>query len=97
MYGTPITPRLAQPGKEFNMVISQGQSPLRPGGFGTFDGIPNQQFVRDQRAIRTDWKDDVSLVQRYRIPESVIGPQTEPDWIPVGPPKEIPKWEKNKV
>ncbi|MFG2716570.1 putative T7SS-secreted protein [Streptomyces goshikiensis] len=87
MYGTPITSRLAQPGEEFNMVISQGQSPLRPGGFGTFDDIPNQQFVRDQLAIRTDWKDDVSLVQRYRIPEggdpiriqeSIIGPQTDP-------------------
>ncbi|MFB7978452.1 putative T7SS-secreted protein [Streptomyces vinaceus] len=87
MYGTPITSRIAQPGEEFNMVLSKGQSPSTPGGFGTFDDVPNQQFVRDQLAIRTDWKDDVSMLQRYRIPEggdpiriqeSIIGPQTDP-------------------
>ncbi|MFE0604931.1 RHS repeat domain-containing protein [Streptomyces sp. NPDC058892] len=63
--GSPILARFAKPGEEFNMVISQGQT--RPGGFGTFDGVPNQQYVRDQLAVRTDWKDDVSLLQRYRI------------------------------
>ncbi|MFG2876047.1 putative T7SS-secreted protein [Streptomyces sp. NPDC048337] len=82
--GSPIVARFAQPGEEFNMVISQGQT--RPGGFGTFDDVPNQQFVRDQLAVRTDWKDDVSLLQRYRISdgdpilvqESIIGPQVDP-------------------
>ncbi|MEU7723935.1 putative T7SS-secreted protein [Streptomyces sp. NPDC040724] len=82
--GAPILARFAKPGEEFNMVISQGQT--RPGGFGTFDDVPNQQFVRDQLAVRTDWKDDVSLLQRYRISdgdpilvqESIIGPQMDP-------------------
>ncbi|MFJ7208488.1 putative T7SS-secreted protein [Streptomyces sp. NPDC098789] len=87
MYGTPITSRLARPGEEFNMVLSKGQPATSPGGFGTFEGVPNQQFVRDQLAIRTDWKDDVSMLQRYRFPdtgdpiriqESIIGPQTDP-------------------
>ncbi|MET9695388.1 putative T7SS-secreted protein [Streptomyces sp. NPDC006529] len=87
MYGTPITSRLAQPGEEFNMVLSKGQPATSPGGFGTFEGVPNQQYVRDQLAIRTDWKDDVSMLQRYRFPdtgdpiriqESIIGPQTDP-------------------
>ncbi|MDJ0380732.1 putative T7SS-secreted protein [Streptomyces sp. G-G2] len=87
MYGTPITSRLAQPGEEFNMVLSKGQPGTSPGGFGTFEDVPNQQFVRDQLAIRTDWKDDVSMLQRYRFPdsgdpiriqESIIGPQTDP-------------------
>ncbi|MQY16188.1 hypothetical protein SRB5_63840 [Streptomyces sp. RB5] len=86
--GTPITSRIAAPGEEFNMVISRGQPPSRPGGFGTFDTIPDQRFVREQLAIRSDWKPDVSLVQRYRVPddgtefriqESVIGPQTDPN------------------
>ncbi|MEV6581175.1 hypothetical protein AB0M92_23730 [Streptomyces sp. NPDC051582] len=84
---TPSTSRIAQPGEEFNMVLSKGQSPSTPGAFGTFDDVPNQQFVRDQPAVRTDWKDDVSVLQRYRIPEggdpiriqeSIIGPQTDP-------------------
>nr|WP_084223957.1 RHS repeat-associated core domain-containing protein [Kitasatospora cheerisanensis] len=85
--GSPITSRLGRPGETFNMVISRGQSVSRPGGFGTFDDVPNQEFVRRQLAIRTDWKSDVSLVQRYafpahgepiRIQESVIGPQDDP-------------------
>ncbi|MFJ8210339.1 hypothetical protein [Streptomyces sp. NPDC096033] len=62
------------------MVISARQT--RPGGFGTFDDVPNQQFVCDQLAVRTDWREDVSLPQRYRISdgdpllvqESIIGP-----------------------
>lgn len=70
------------------MVISRGQPPTSPGSFGTFDDVPNQQFVRDQPAIRSDWKPDVSLVQRYKFPEggepiqiqeSIIGPQTDPN------------------
>ncbi|WP_330334434.1 DUF6531 domain-containing protein [Streptomyces sp. NBC_00536] len=88
--GGPILARFAKPGEEFNMVIGQGQT--TPGGFGTFDNVPNQQFVRDQLAVRTDWKDDVSLVQRYRIPEggdpilvqeSIIGPQMDPKLGPL--------------
>ncbi|AUH39869.1 RHS repeat-associated core domain-containing protein [Streptomyces sp. CMB-StM0423] len=84
--GTNIVSRLARPGEEFNMVLSRGQPPSRPGGFGTFDDIPNQQYAREQLAIRSDWKPDVSMVQRYRIPdgdairiqESIVGPQTDP-------------------
>ncbi|MFE2288575.1 putative T7SS-secreted protein [Streptomyces sp. NPDC059443] len=83
--GSTIVARFAQPGEEFNMVISAGQK--RPGGFGTFDDVPNQQYVRDQMAVRTDWKDDVSQLQRYRISdgdpilvqESIIGPQMDPN------------------
>ncbi|NXY95119.1 RHS domain-containing protein [Streptomyces sp. BR123] len=81
--GSTIVARFAKPGEEFNMVISRGQTD--PGGFGTFDDVPNQQYVRDQMAVRTDWKPDVSLLQRYRISdgdpilvqESIIGPQMD--------------------
>ncbi|CAM5515703.1 hypothetical protein SAVIM338S_03857 [Streptomyces avidinii] len=82
--GSTIVARFAKPGEEFNMVVSPGQK--GPGGFGTFDDVPNQQYVRDQMAVRSDWKPDVSLVQRYRISdgdpilvqESIIGPQIDP-------------------
>lgn len=69
------------------MVLSEGQPVSAPGGFGTFEPIPNQNFARNNLAIRTDWKGDVSRVQRYRIPddgqpfriqESVVGPQVDP-------------------
>jgi hypothetical protein len=54
--------------------------------FGTFDDIPNQSYAREQLAIRSDWKPEVSEVQRYRFPdgdpiriqESVVGPQPDP-------------------
>ena len=82
----PITSRDAIPGEEFNMVLSAPQSNTTPGRFGTFDDIPNQSYAREQLAIRSDWKPDVSKVQRYRIPdgdpiriqESVVGPQPDP-------------------
>lgn len=85
--GSPIVSREGRPGETFNMVLSEGQSPTRPGGFGTFGDVPNQDFVRRQLAIRTDWKPDVSLVQQYafpdgdpiRIQESIIGPQDDPN------------------
>ncbi|WP_344319813.1 hypothetical protein, partial [Actinocatenispora thailandica] len=82
----PVLSRNADPGEEFNMVLSHGQPVSRPGGFGTFDDIPNQAYARSQLAIRSDWKPDVSVVQRYRIPggdpiriqESMVGPQYDP-------------------
>lgn len=90
----PILSREAVPGEEFNMVLSQGQPASRPGGFGTFDDIPNQAYARNQLAIRSDWKPEVSVVQRYRIPgsdpiriqESMVGPQYDPGAgrIPLG-------------
>ncbi|MFK3985777.1 polymorphic toxin-type HINT domain-containing protein, partial [Micromonospora sp. NPDC050397] len=81
-----ISSRDAEPGEEFNMVLSHGQPVDRPGGFGTFDDVPDQDYARNQLAIRSDWKSDVSLVQRYRIPdgdpiriqESVVGAQLDP-------------------
>lgn len=85
--GSTILSRLLAPGEEFNMVLSKGQPASKPGGFGTFDDVPDQAFARDSLAIRTDWKSDVSLVQRYRAPsdgprirvqESIVGPQQDP-------------------
>ncbi|GGK40622.1 type IV secretion protein Rhs [Pilimelia terevasa] len=81
-----IISRNAEPGEEFNMVLSAGQSSSKPGGFGTFQNIPSQSFARNDLAIRSDWKPDVSVVQRYRIPkgepiriqESVVGRQMDP-------------------
>jgi len=81
-----ITSRDAIPGEEFNMVLSAPQSNTRPGGFGSFDDIPNQSFAREQLAIRSDWKPDVPKLQRYRFPdgdpiriqESIVGPQFDP-------------------
>ncbi len=84
--GSMITSRIARPGEQFNMVLSAGQPSSRPGGFGTFENVPNQDFARNNLAIRTDWKPDVSVVQRYEIPggdpvriqESIVGPQNDP-------------------
>jgi RHS repeat-associated protein len=75
--------RDAEPGEEFNMVLSAGQPNTSPGAFGSFEDIPSQSYARNNLAIRSDWKADVSYVQRYRFPsgepiriqQSMVGPQ----------------------
>ena len=49
---------------------------------GTFDSIPNVDYVRNALAVTPEFKPEVGYVQRYKIPEGVriqvgtVGPQT---------------------
>ena len=71
-------------GERVNMAMSEDQLATRPGGFATTDNIPNQQFVRDKLAVRTDWKTSIDNVQQYEVIKEVpifrgpIGPQIDP-------------------
>lgn len=62
-----------------NMAMSPGQT--SPGGWGTFDTIPNVDYVRNNLAVTPEFKTDISDVQRYLIPEGtqiqigIVGPQ----------------------
>ena len=48
---------------------------------GTFDSIPNVDYVRNALAVTPEFKPEVGYVQRYKIPEGVriqvgtVGPQ----------------------
>jgi len=70
-------------GLRFQMAIAPGQPTDRPGGFGTFDRIPNVEFVRLSLAVKTAWKPAIDRVVTYEITApliadvGVVGPQID--------------------
>ena len=70
----------APSGMHIDMAMSPGQA--RPGGFGTLDHIPDVDFVRNNLAVRPDWKPEVSHVQTFEVPAGTrvqvgpVGPQS---------------------
>ena len=70
-------------GLRFEMALAPGQGTDRPGGFGTFDRIPDVRFVRHNLAVKTAWKPEVDRVVTYEIVEplpadtGVVGPQID--------------------
>lgn len=77
------TERVMQPGERFNMVLSSDQIILSPGGFGTFDDISNVSYVRNQLAVKDEWKPDVGKVTTYEVVKPInilegpVGPQID--------------------
>ena len=63
-----------------DMALAPGQN--KPGGWGTFDNIPDVDYVRNSLAVAPEFKPEVGYVQRYKIPEGIriqvgiVGPQT---------------------
>ena len=64
------------------MALSSTQSSRSPGGWATKDYIPDVNYVRQKLAVTPEFKQDISHVQKYKIPEGVqvqtggVGPQT---------------------
>ncbi len=81
--GVEPSTRVMLPGERFRMVLSSGQSPHKPGGFGTVDEITDTNYARDNLAITHEFKSDVSLVQEYKVVkpltvnEGLVGPQID--------------------
>ncbi|MBP3194478.1 MAG: MafB family polymorphic toxin [Cardiobacteriaceae bacterium] len=67
-----------------NFYINMAQSPNQkgPGGWGTQDYIPDVNYVRNKLAVTPGFKDEITEVQTYLIPEGIrvqtgtVGPQT---------------------
>jgi hypothetical protein len=63
------------------MAIS-GQPATRPGGF-TFDDIPNASYVRNELAVKMEWKPDIDRVITYEVKKPLpvkigaVGPQVD--------------------
>lgn len=72
-------------GLRFQMAIAPGQPTDRPGGFGTFDRIPNVEFVRLQLAVKMAWKPAIDRVVTYEITTPLIA-----DVGAVGPQIDVP-------
>ncbi|MEA3064675.1 MAG: hypothetical protein QOJ27_1121, partial [Sphingomonadales bacterium] len=71
-------------GTRFQMAIGGAQTPDSPGSFGTFDRIGSVREVRDDLAVRSDWKPQVDRVVTYEVVRALpvrigpIGPQVDP-------------------
>jgi len=72
-------------GLRFQMAIAPGQPTDRPGGFGTFDRIPNVDYVRLSLAVKTAWKPAIDRVVTYEITAPLIA-----DVGTVGPQIDVP-------
>lgn len=72
------------PGTRFQMAIGGAQTPDQPGRFGTFDRIGSVEDVREDLAVRSDWKPQVDRVVTYEVVRELpvrigpIGPQIDP-------------------
>lgn len=79
MEGTEIISMSAPKDCYINMAMAPGQN--KPGGWGTFDNIPDVDYVRNELAVTPEFKPEVSDVQRFLIPEGtqiqigIVGPQ----------------------
>jgi hypothetical protein len=75
---------LLSPGTRFQMAIGGDQTPDQPGSFGTFDRIGSVADVREDLAVRSDWKPKVDRVVTYEVVRGLpvrigpIGPQVDP-------------------
>jgi len=71
------------PGTRFQMAIGGAQTPDQPGSFGTFDWIASVEDVREDLAVRSDWKPKVDRVVTYEVVEALpvligpVGPQID--------------------
>ena len=76
--GRAVTTDVVPAGTRFNMVVSRGQADLlekgKPkfGGWATSDAVPDQAFARNNLAILTEFKADVSMI----VQVETTAPQT---------------------
>ncbi|NUW57707.1 hypothetical protein HUZ95_21080 [Cronobacter turicensis] len=65
------------------MAVSPGQPATRPGGFATFDDITDVSYVRNELAVKQEWKPDIDRVITYEVTEplpvkiGMVGPQVD--------------------
>jgi hypothetical protein len=65
------------------MALSPGQPLTSPGGFGTFDSIPNELYVRNELAVKYGWKNEIGGIVEYEVTqplpvrEGPVGPQID--------------------
>lgn len=79
MSGTQVADVTLKPGTTMNMVVSadtyskmlEGDTSRLFGGWGTFDDIPSQAYVRNELAITSQMKSDVSYVIKVEVTQPV--------------------------
>jgi hypothetical protein len=72
------------PGTRFQMAIGGSQTPDTPGNWGTFHRVRRVEQVREDLAVRRDWKPRVDRVVTYEVVRDLpvrigpVGPQVDP-------------------
>jgi hypothetical protein len=70
-------------GTRIEMALSPGQPAERPGGFATFDHIPDVRFVRTALAVKAKWKPQIDRVATFEVTvplpadTGTVGPQID--------------------
>lgn len=70
-------------GTQFQMAMSPGQPSNRPGGWGTTDHVPDQNYVRQNLAVTEQFKPDLERVVTYEVTQPLpanvgpVGPQID--------------------
>lgn len=88
MDGSDIVSMPAPDDCYIDMALALGQN--KPGGWETFDNIPDIDYVRNSLAVTPEFKPEVDYVQRYKIPEGIriqvgiVEPQTYQEKIYTG-------------
>lgn len=65
------------------MAYEPGQDLEWIGGFGTVDEIPNKSYVRNELAVKKDWKEDLDRVVTFEVTKPLpvllgpVGPQID--------------------
>ncbi|SEB05237.1 RHS repeat-associated core domain-containing protein, partial [Alkalimonas amylolytica] len=71
------------PGTKFQMAMSPGQPSDMPGAFGTFDDIPDVDYVRNKLAVKDEWKKEIDRVVTFEVTQPMpvllgpVGPQVD--------------------
>lgn len=82
-YGFEPIPATLLAGYEFNMAYEPGQELAFIGGFGTTDSISNKSYVRNELAVKEEWKEDLDRVVRFKVTKPLpvlmgpVGPQVD--------------------
>ncbi len=82
-YGFEPIPATLLAGYEFNMAYGPGQELAFIGGFGTTDNITNKSYVRNELAVKEEWKEDLDRVVRFSVTKPLpvlmgpVGPQID--------------------
>lgn len=77
--------KVLKTGDTFQMALDSMQPVSSPGSFATLDNIINVNYVRNNLAVKSDWKVDCSKVVTYRVKEGIelvvlkgiVGPQID--------------------
>ncbi|HEY9062696.1 MAG TPA: RHS repeat-associated core domain-containing protein [Pseudobacteroides sp.] len=81
--GFTPTNDVLKPRTRFEMALGPGQPVTTPGKFGTFDTIKDVDFVRNDLAVKQDWKPDLDRVVTYEVTKDLpvklgpVGPQID--------------------